>query len=120
MRIDNATTTKHNPGRGGQTEMTSDQTIFVRTIYMLSVRSNYMVWKGLRAHWPETCLIRGHLGLGRSDHRPIRAHSSLIKGRFELICFQIFFVFFTDRCCLCQESTIQQDSDQRLIESLMS
>ena len=51
MIIDNATTTKHNPGWGGQTEVTSDQIILGRTIYMFSVRSHYMFWKGLRAHF---------------------------------------------------------------------
>ena len=66
--------------------------------HMFSVRSNYMVWKRLRAHfcldnglelaWSEATLvwdglIRGHFGLGRSDQRQFQAHTSLIRGRFE-------------------------------------
>ena len=66
--------------------------------HMFSLRSNYMVWKRLRAHfcldkglelaWSEATLvwdglIRGHFGLGRSDQRQFQAHTSLIRGRFE-------------------------------------
>ena len=86
---------------------------------MFPVRSNYMVWKRLRAHfcldnglelaWSEATLfwdglIRGHFGLGRSDQRQFQAHTSLIRGRFERtlvwpktnssdIFFQVFFLF---------------------------
>ena len=65
---------------------------------MFSVRSNYMVWKKVRAHfcldnglelaWSGATLvwdglIRVHFGLGRSEQRQFSAHSSLIRGRFE-------------------------------------
>ena len=82
---------------------------------MFPVRSNYMVWKRLRAHfcldngldfaWSEATLfwsglIRGHLCLGRSDQRQFQAHTSLIRGRFERTLVwpetnsgDIFFVF---------------------------
>ena len=83
---------------------------------MFPVRSNYMVWKRLRAHfcldnglelaWSEATLfwdglIRGHFGLGRSNQRQFQAHTSLIRGRFERTLVwpetnssDIFFKFF--------------------------
>ena len=87
----------------------------VSSAHMFPVRSNYMVWKRLRAHfcvdnglelaWSEATLfwdglIRGHFGLGRSDQRPIRAHTSLTRDQFERHFFQVFFCFITDFCCL--------------------
>ena len=94
--------------------------------HMFAVRSNYMVWKRLRAHfcldnglelaWSEATLvwdglIRGHFGLGRSDQRQFQAHTSLIRGRFERTLvlpetksseffFKFFLFSFTDICCL--------------------
>ena len=74
--------------------------------HMFSVRSNYMVWKRLRAHfcldnglelaWSEATLvwdglIRGHFGLGRSDQRQFQAHTSLTRDHVERIFFQVFF-----------------------------
>ena len=83
---------------------------------MFPVRSIYMVWKRLRAHfcldndlepaWSEATLfwdglIRGHFGLGRSDQRQFQAHTSLIRGWFERTLVwpetnssEIFFNFF--------------------------
>ena len=88
----------------------------VSSAHMFPVRSNYMVWKRLRAHfcldnglelaWSEATLfwdglIRGHFGLGRSDQRQFQAHTSLIRGRFERTLVwpetnssDIFFMFF--------------------------
>ena len=91
----------------------------VSSAHMFPVRSNYMVWKRLRAHfcldnglelaWSEATLfwdglIRGHFVLGRSDQRQFQAHTSLIRGWFERtlvwpetnssdIFFQFCFVF---------------------------
>ena len=60
------------PGRGGQTEVTSDQTIFERThvfgaleLHGLEKTSNAL----LSGQWSGSCLIRDHFGLGRSDQR---------------------------------------------------
>ena len=76
--------------------------------------------------WPEAVL-----SANLSDQRPIRAHTSLIRGRFvrtlvwseddsSEIFFSIFFCFcFANWGCLSQESTIQTHFDQRPIESLM-
>ena len=83
---------------------------------MFPMRSNYMLWKRLRAHfcldnglelaWSEATLfwdglIRGHFGLGQSDQRQFQAHTSLIRGRFERTLVwpetnssDIFFKFF--------------------------
>ena len=83
---------------------------------MFQVRSNYMVWKRLWAHfcldngrelaWSEATLfwdglIRGHFGLGQSDQRHFQAQTSLIRGRFERTLVwpdtnssEIFFKFF--------------------------
>ena len=64
----------------------------VSSAHMFPVRSNYMVWKKLRAHFRldngldkglDNCLIRGHFGLGRSDQRQFRAHTSLVRDNFE-------------------------------------
>ena len=88
----------------------------VSSAHMFPVRSNYMVWKRLRAHfcldnglelaWSEATLfwdglIRGHFGLGRSDQRQFQARTSLIRGRFERTLVwpethssEIFFKFF--------------------------
>ena len=59
-----------NPGRGGQTEVTSDQTIFERThvpgaleLHGLEKTSSAL----LSGQWSGSCLIRGHVGLGQSD-----------------------------------------------------
>ena len=86
---------------------------------------------GLGMVWPEVTLvwgwydqrtlrsgdgmIRGHFGLGMvwsevtsrwewSDQRRIQAQISLIRGHFERNFFW-FFVFFKERCRLCQEAT---------------
>ena len=97
----------------------------VSSAHMFPVRSNYMVWKRLRAHfcldnglelaWSEATLfwdglIRGYFGLERSDQRQFQAHTSLIRGRFERTLvwpetnssdiFSSFFCFLTDFCCL--------------------
>ena len=90
----------HTPGRGGQTEVTPDQTSFERThipsaleLHGLEKASSAL----LSGQWSGTCLIRGHFGLirghfglGRSDQRQFQAHTSLIRGRFE----RTFFKFF--------------------------
>ena len=47
-----------NPGRGFQTELSSDQTISSSAHHTFSVRSNYMFWKRLQAHtffWTMVC-----------------------------------------------------------------
>ena len=74
------------PGRGGQTEVTPDQTSFERThvpgaldLHGLEKASSALL-SGQRSG---TCLIRGHFVLGRSDQRQFHAHTSLIGGRFE-------------------------------------
>ena len=74
------------PGRGGQTEVTPDQTSFERThvpgaleLHGLEKASSAL----LSGQWSGTCLIRGHFVLGRSDQRQFQAHTSLIRGRFE-------------------------------------
>ena len=85
-----------------------------------------MVWKlsaqrSVRSGtvWPEAVL-----SALLSDQRPIRAHTSLIRGRIvrtlvssEADPSEVFFL--TDRDCLSQKSTTQQHYDQRHIESLM-
>ena len=60
------------PGRGGQTEVTPDQTSFERThvpgaleLHGLEKASSAL----LSGRWSGTCLIRGHFVLGRSDQR---------------------------------------------------
>ena len=74
------------PERGGQTEVTSDQTIFERThvlgaleIHGLEQNSSAL----LSGQWSGSCLIRGHVGLGRSDQRQFWAQTCLINGQFE-------------------------------------
>ena len=77
---------KEYPGRGSNTEVTSDQTILERT-HVLGAFELHGLKKTssapLSGQWSGTCLNRGHIGLRRSDQRPIRAHTSLIRGRFE-------------------------------------
>ena len=101
------------PGRGGQTEVTPDQTSFERThvpgaleLHGLEKASSAL----LSGQWSGTCLIRGHFVLGwsdqrslwsgtvwsetvsgahKSDQRPIRAHTSLTRDQFE----RHFFLF---------------------------
>ena len=62
------------PGRGGQTEVTPDQTSFERThvpgaleLHGLEKASSAL----LSEQWSGTCLIRGHFVLGRSDQRSL-------------------------------------------------
>ena len=62
------------PGRGGQTEVTPDQTSFGRThvpgaleLHGLKKASSAL----LSGQWSGTCLIRGHFVLGRSDQRSL-------------------------------------------------
>ena len=66
------------PGRGGQTEVTPDQTSFERThvpgaleLHGLEKASSAL----LSGQWSGTCLIRGHFVLGRSDQRSLRSGS---------------------------------------------
>ena len=62
--------TKDCPGRGGQTEVTPDQTIFERTRVLgaLELHGLEKISSALLSgQWSGTCLIRGHVGLGRSD-----------------------------------------------------
>ena len=77
--------TRH-PGRGGQTEVTPDQTSFERT-HVPGALELHGLEKALSAfscgQWSATCLIRGHFGLGRSGQRQFRAHTSLIRDNFE-------------------------------------
>ena len=59
----------------------------VSSAHMFPVLSIYMVWKKTSSalssgQWSRTCLIRGHFGLGRSDQRQFRTHTSLIRGGF--------------------------------------
>ena len=60
------------PCRGGQTEVTPDQTIFERTHVPGPLELHGLekalseIWSG---QWPETCLITDHFGVGRSDQR---------------------------------------------------
>ena len=105
------------PGRGGQTEVTPDQTSFERThvpgaleLHGLEKASSAL----LSGQWSGTCLIRGHFVLGRSDQRslwsgtvwseavssahksdqrPIRAHTSLTRDQFKRHFLPIFFLF---------------------------
>ena len=73
-------------GGGGQTEVTSDQTSFERTHVpgALELRGLEKASSALSSgQWSGTCLIRGHFGLGRSDQRQFRAHTSLIRDNFE-------------------------------------
>ena len=106
--------------------------------HMFSVRSNYLVWKRLRAHfssgqWSGTCLIRGNFSLRWSDQRQFWVHTRLIIGHFERTLvradwweadsrqFFKLFCFSTESVKKnCQESTIQKNSDQSLIGILMS
>ena len=62
------------PGRGGQTEVTPDQTSFERThvpgaleLHGLEKASSAL----LSGQWSGTCLIRSHFVLGRSDQRSL-------------------------------------------------
>ena len=62
------------PGRGGQTEVTPDQTSFERThvpgaleLHGLEKSSSAL----LTGQWSGTCQIRGHFVLGRSDQRSL-------------------------------------------------
>ena len=61
----------------------------ISSAHIFPVRLNYMVWKRLQVNF---CLIRGHFGLGRSDHRQFQAHTSVTSGQFERIFFK-FFLF---------------------------
>ena len=85
------------PGRGGQTELSSDQTIFERT-HVLGALELHGLEKAstalLSGQWSGTCLIRGHTGLGRSDQRQFEAHTSLARGQFGRIFFSCSFLFF--------------------------
>ena len=74
------------PGWGGQTEVTPDQTSFERThvpgaleLHGLEKASSAL----LSGQWSGSCLIRGHVGLGRSDQRQFWAQTCLIRGQFE-------------------------------------
>ena len=65
---------KNFPVRGGQTEVTPDQTSFERThvpgaleIHGLEKASSAL----LSGQWSGTCLIRGHFVLGLSDQRSL-------------------------------------------------
>ena len=62
------------PDRGGQTKLSSDQTIFERT-HVLGALKLHGLEKAssalLSGQWSATCLIRGHFGLGRSDQRSL-------------------------------------------------
>ena len=62
------------PGRGGQTEVTPDQTSFERT-HVPGALELHGLEKASRAllsgQWSGTCLIRGHFVLGRSDQRSL-------------------------------------------------
>ena len=77
---------KRSPGRGGQTEVTPDQTSFERT-HVPGALKLHGLEKASSAlssgQWSGTCLIRGHFGLGRSDQRQFRTHTSLIRAVFE-------------------------------------
>ena len=77
-----------------------------------------MAWNLSDQRWLQSTTVgpEAVLSAHLSDKRPIRAYTNLIRGRFEAI---VFRVFFNDRDCLSQESTIQQHSDNRPIESLM-
>ena len=87
------------PGRGGQTEVTPDQTSFERT-YVPGVLELHGLEKAssalLSGQWSGTCLIRGHFVLGRSDQRQFQAHTSLTRDQFERYFFSSFFCFRTD------------------------
>ena len=66
--------------------MAPDQTIFERT-HVPRALELHGLEKALSAlqsgQLYGTCLIRGHFGLGRSDQRKFRAHTSLIRENFE-------------------------------------
>ena len=67
-------------GQGVQTEVTFDQTIFVRT-HVLGALQLHCLEKAssalLSGQWCGTCLIRSYFGLGQSDERLIAsAHKS--------------------------------------------
>ena len=74
-------------GRGGQTEVTPDQTSFERThvsgaleLHGLEKASSAL----LSGQWSGTSgLIRGHFGLRWFDHRQFRTHTSLIREVLE-------------------------------------
>ena len=72
--------------RGGQTEVTPDQTIFERT-HVPGALELHGLKKALSALWPgqctQTCLIRDHFGVGRSDQRQFCAHTRMIRDNFE-------------------------------------
>ena len=74
------------PGRGGQIEVTPDQTSFERT-HVPGALELHGLEKASSAlssgQWSGTCLIRDHFGLGRSDQRRLRAHTCLIRDNFE-------------------------------------
>ena len=65
---------RNDPGRGGQTEVTPDQTSFERThvpdaleLHGLEKASSAL----LSGQWSGTCMIRGHFVLGQSDQRAL-------------------------------------------------
>ena len=63
-----------NPGRGGQTEVTPNQTSFERTHVPGALELHGMEKASsalLSGQWAGTCLIRGHFDLGRSDQRSL-------------------------------------------------
>ena len=75
--IQYANESMHHPGRGGQTEQTSDQTIFERThvlgaleLHGLEKYSSALLY----GQWSGSRLIRGHFGRGRSDQRSLHRH----------------------------------------------
>ena len=66
--------------------MTPDQTSFERTHVPGGLELNALEKASsafLSEQWSGACLIRGHFGLGRSDQRQFRAHTSLIRDNFE-------------------------------------
>ena len=118
-----------------QTEITGSGKRFERTIVWT------MVWfrsdqRSIRSGRSDHSLFSLDHGLGRSDQRSIRSrrsdHSlfrldhclgsvwsevnSVWKVWFRVhYFFQFFLFFFIEGCWICQEATIKQRSDQRLI-----
>ena len=90
----------------------SDQRQF-RVQVGLIITSSSALWSDQRRLRAQLGLIITSLSALGSDQKCFRTHLGLIRDHLERLIF--FCFFFAERIWLCQEATIKQRSDQRLI-----